>query len=51
MLYFICNRGKHLVDYLREVMKMIYDKLKELDADVESNGVSPLFYVVLNCGR
>lgn len=30
---------------------MVYDRLNELDDNVEEYGVSPLAYVVLGCAR
>lgn len=45
------SRERTLVDYLREVIKMIYEELNELDGRENCDGVSPLSYVVLDCGK
>lgn len=48
----LTNRQNYFIHIYQEVLTMyIYDELNELDESVENYGVSPLSYVVLECGR
>lgn len=50
--WLLLKKYKGLLLILKEVLTMyIYDELNTLDENVEEYGVSPLAYIVLECGR